>query len=224
MFQITTMASLFYAVLINVILGLQLVYSCRPATPITRATAHETFSKASIVIVGTLIKYYNGEPLGPHPPYSSKHVIVDVDCTVKSPIAIGETATLNGNDMWHSCFHSELTQNKTYVIAANWNETDPEGFIRVYEVNVASVGTYEPNTENLGAAYSYCDDNVKGDAPRCACNYTTEPSNDDTTDPSNDDTASPNPLSAGHRNTQTPFSLLLASILVGWILMRMRMK
>ena len=152
------------------------VLCCSPTEPVSRVSASETFKQASIVILGTYESDYHGEPVGDSPPFTDKHVIVDVNCTVKSPVAIGEKVTLNGNIMWNSCFHSELIQNKTYLIAADRIDTDLEGFIRVHEVNVASVGTYEPNYDNLGAAYYFCADSVTGAAPKCACDYDIAPS------------------------------------------------
>ena len=138
---------------LGVLLVLQcatLVLSCKPATPIETYSPEETFAAAQIIIYGKYVRDYMGTPEGESPPYSSKHVIVENYCTIRSGnIDVPSNLTLNGNIMWHSCFHSELEPGTSYLFALTRDDSDPEGFFQVFEPNVASVGTFEPSDGNV---------------------------------------------------------------------------
>ena len=152
-------------IVFGVLLVLQcatLVLSCSPVKPVERYSPKETFAAAQIIIYGKYVRDYTGAPEGESPPHSSKHVIVENYCTIRSGnIAVPSNLTLNGNIMWHSCFHSELVPGTSYLFALTRDESDPHGFFRVFEPNVASVGTFEPSAENFESAEKYCDAGVK---------------------------------------------------------------
>ena len=63
--------------------------------------------------------------------------------------------------MWHSCFQSKLVPGTSYLFTLSRDESDPHGFFRVFEPNVASVGNFEPSAENFESAEKYCDAGVK---------------------------------------------------------------
>ena len=142
-------------------------WCCSPVGPVDRYTPEETFEEADIIIYGKYVRDYQGPPKGEAPPFSSKHVIVENYCTMRSGnVDVPSNLTLNGNVMWHSCFHSDLEPNSTYLMTLSRHKEDPEGFFRVFEPNVASVGTFEASDINFGFAAQYCDAGMR--------NYTSE--------------------------------------------------
>ena len=156
-----TMARIVFGVLL-VLQCSTLVLSCKSAIPLETYSPEETFAAAQIIIYGKYVRDYTGAPEGEAPPHSSKHVIVENYCTIRSGnVAVPSNLTLNGNIMWHSCFHSKLEPGTSYLFALTRDESDPHGFFRVFEPNVASVGTFEPSAENFESAAKYCDAGVK---------------------------------------------------------------
>ena len=133
--------------------------ACKPALPVETFTLEQTLQSADIVVYGNYSSDFIGPPEGNAAPYSSKHVVFDVYCVLKSGgEVIPHNITLNGNYMWHSCFHTNLVLGQELILALENQSSveQPEGFYKVYEPNVASVGGFEPTEKNLQAAVDLC--------------------------------------------------------------------